>query len=146
VRALVAVVVLLAVAGCGGDDGNDRLTKAELVQQADAVCVEYARKVKALGDPQTLTDLSTYARSAHQALANGLDELRKLRPPAELQTRYDTWVAAGERALGRIDELQKAAAKGDQTEIRRLVDAATREDAQSDRLASQLGMTDCAND
>jgi hypothetical protein len=145
--AVLAGLVVVAVTACGGGGANnERLTKDELVQRANGVCAEYERKVKALGNPQTLTDLVTYARSAHQALADGLEQLRELHPPAELEAKYDTWVAAGDRALERIDELQKAAAKGDQIEIQRLVNAARREDEQSDRLASQLGMTECAND
>jgi hypothetical protein len=145
-RVFYAALLALAVAGCGGGGGDDRLTKDELISQANAICLDYGRKVKALDDPRTLTDLSVYAKSAHQALADGLAQLRKLHPPDELQTRYETWVAAGDRALERIDELQKAADKGDQAEIGRLVNAAQREDARNDRMAQQLGMTDCAND
>jgi hypothetical protein len=146
VRALLAALFVAAVAGCGGGDGNDRLTKDELVQKADAVCADYERKVQALGEPQTLPDLATYARAARAALAHGLDELRELEPPAELETKYETWVNTGERTLERIDELETAAAKGNQIEIRRLIDASSREDEESDRLATELGMSECAND
>jgi hypothetical protein len=147
VRAVFAALLLIAVAGCGGGGGDDRLTKDELMKQANAVCADYAGQLKALGDPpQTLSGLATYARSAHGALADDLARLRKLHPPAELQAKYDTWLAAGDRALERIDELGKAAAKGDQIEIQRLVNAAKTEDEQSDRLATELGMAECAND
>ncbi len=146
VRLLLAGLLVVGAAACGGGGDDERLTKGELVEKADAVCVDYARKVKALGDPQTLTDLSTYAQAAHQALAAGLTELHTLNPPPDLAAKYEAWLAAGDRALDRIDELQKAAAKGDETEIQRLVDAAKREDEQSDRLARELGMTECAND
>jgi hypothetical protein len=147
VRAFVAALLLIAAAGCGGEGGNDRLTKNELLQQANAICADYAGQLKALGDPpQTLSGLATYARSAHGALADDLARLRKLHPPAELQAKYDAWLAAGDRALSRIDELGKAAAKGDQIAIQRLVGAAKTEDEQSDRLATELGMSECAND
>jgi hypothetical protein len=147
VRAVFAALLLIAVAGCGGGGGDDRLTKDELMQQANAVCADYAGQLKALGNPpQTLSGLATYARSAHGALADDLARLRKLHPPAELEAKYDTWLAAGDRALARIDELGKAAAEGDQIEIRRLVNAAKTEDEQSDRLATELGMVECAND
>jgi hypothetical protein len=145
-RALVAGLLLLAVAGCGGGGGDDRLTGEQLAEKADAICAEYERKVDALKDPQSFDQLAAYARSAHSALSNGLADLRELRPPADLESRYDSWVESGDRALGRIDELRMAAEKKNQAEIQTLVAAASREDNESDRLARELGMNECAND
>jgi hypothetical protein len=146
-RPLLAGLALLLAAGCGGGgSSDDRLTSEQLVQKADAICAEYGRKVDALTDPQSFTELAAYARSARQALSDGLSQLRELRPPTDLEARYERWVDAGDRALGRIDELQKAAEKKNQLEIQTLVAAAKREDDASDRLATELGMVECAND
>jgi hypothetical protein len=146
-RTLFAGLLLLAVAGCGGGGGgSDRLTREELAKKADAICTEYESKVDALKDPQSFAELAAYAHSAHRALSDGLSDLRELEPPTDLESRYDSWVGAGDRALARIDELQKAAVKKDQLQIQKLVAAANREDNESDRLATELGMVECAND
>jgi hypothetical protein len=142
---LVGLFVLL-VAGCGGGGGDNRLTSEQLANRADAICAQYAQRVNALQGPGSLAELTAYAQAAHRALAEGLTGLQKLRPPADEETQYASWVATGARALRRIDELEQAAEKMDQLTIARLVASTKREDDESDRLAKKLGMVECAND
>ena len=138
--------LLVVLAGCGGSGDDERLSAAELATRADAICAEYERELGALENPQSFDELATYARGARGALSDGLNDLRGLRPPADLESRYASWVEAGERALARIDELEQAADKDDQAAITKLAAAAEREDGETDRLASDLGMKECADD
>jgi hypothetical protein len=146
-RAPLAGLLVLLVAGCGGGGGgDDRLTSEELASRADAICAQYAQRVNALKGPGSFAELAAYAQAAHRALAEGLTGLQKLRPPTDEETQYASWVETGKRALRRIDELEQAAEQKDQLTIARLVASTKREDAESDELAKKLGMVECAND
>ena len=39
--ATIAVALSLGLAACGSDDSDEGLTKAEVIEQADAVCLDY---------------------------------------------------------------------------------------------------------
>ncbi len=108
VAAVIAAVAALAVGGCGGEDA---LTRAELVRQGDVICRQEAR--------QTNTALTTAGKQAKGHLEENAEliagmlakvkryresaatQLDGLEPPAELQPRYDKYVA-GMRDLAKL--------------------------------------------
>ena len=145
-RALVlAGVSMLLLAACGGG-GDDRLSDDDFRAQASKLCVAYSAKVNSLPDPGGYAELAQYAAEAHKALVVALDGLKDLHPSEALQDDYDEWLESGDRALQRVDELEQAADARDDGEIQRLSAAANAEDVRADKVATRLGIADCAND
>ncbi|MDQ3992684.1 MAG: hypothetical protein M3229_03395 [Actinomycetota bacterium] len=159
-RALLAVgaaLPLLALAACGDGGGGDRLSKRELVQQANAICADYGkrideiqkkyeRRITGLEGKRNLDAIADFAGESRTVAADGVAELRALEPPDDLEQRYDEWLATGDKTVERIDDLHDAAEAGDSRGVKQIVGRADDEQRESDRLAAQLGLTECAED
>jgi hypothetical protein len=141
---LAAGLALLLLAGCGG--GDDRLSDSDFRAQANKLCVAYSQRVNALPDPGGYADLAQYAVSAHKALVTALDGLKALHPSDALDSDYKAWLASNDRSLQRVDALEQAAKDRNDAEIQRLSAAANSEDVRADRIATRLGIAQCAND
>src|SRR6266536_4840663 len=96
--ALVAVLVavVLVAAGCG----KSRLSREDFVAKANTNCKAYEEKQNAIVFPTVnpVAEKTTHTQRAQWGLAlkqiidigdQEIDELRKLRPPKDLQDRYD---------------------------------------------------------
>jgi hypothetical protein len=142
-RAWIALLAAtFTIAGCGGG-GGDRLSRAEFISQADAVCEEYEAKLDALGTPQNAEQLADFADKALPIAQDGREELGELRPPEELQETYDDWLEQGDRAIEIVEDLREAAEDGDTAEIQRIAQEAEAADAEANRLAAQIGFEQC---
>lgn len=141
--AFLAGAMGLAAAGCGG--GSDPLTREELIEEADATCAEFDRRVEEVEEPESLEDIEGYLQEIRPIVEEGTDELDALEPPEELADEYDDWIAATRSAVDRFDELEEAAASGDEQRIQEVFqDVGEGEDA--DRLAQELGFQECGSD
>jgi hypothetical protein len=144
VRALVVgLLAATAVAGCGGDDGGDRLSRAEFISRADAICSRYEARLDALGQPTNVDELESFADKALPIAKDGREELGELNPPEDLEDTYDAWLDRGNEAIQIVERLRDAAEDGDQAEIQRIAQEAQRIDTESNRLAEQLGFEQC---
>jgi hypothetical protein len=145
-RAFLAVVgAALVVAGCGGNGGGgDRLTREEYASQANAICADFKRDVDALEAPQSFEGVVEYAEKARPIFDEHLGRLKDLSPPEELEDTVDRWLATGDRARQRLDDLEAAARDRDERRFAELQAELAREDRESDRLARQVGATTCA--
>lgn len=143
--ALLLLAGSVALAGCGGGGGGDgdRLSQAELVTKADAICQEYEAKLDALGQPQNEEELADFADKAIPIAKDGRDKLGELNPPENQQENYDRWLEQGDRAIEIVEDLRDAAEDGDQAEIQRIAQEAEQVDQESNRLAEQLGFKEC---
>jgi hypothetical protein len=144
-RGLAVLVVLAALAlaaGCGG--GGKQLTKAELVTQADAICRKYEAKINALGEPTSLAGLKEFADKAVPLFDSGLDELRALQPPENLEGTYREWLETGEKQREAAERIGDAADKGDEQGLQRIIRDLGTSEQRSNALAAQLGFKDCA--
>jgi hypothetical protein len=138
---LVLGLALLA-AGCGGG-GGDRLSREQLVAKADAICKDYNAKFNALGQPNSMDELGSFADKALPIAQEGRTKLGELKPPEDLQATYDKWLAEGDKAVDAIKRLRTAAEKNDAAAVRSIGEEANRENHKSDQLASQLGFKAC---
>ncbi|MDQ3630595.1 MAG: hypothetical protein M3417_04830 [Actinomycetota bacterium] len=108
-RMLATAIGVLAVAGCGGDDGP---TKAEFVEQANAVCKEHRDKTSAAAAKLLaggkLPSPQQFGRLAQETIipeyTAQISELRPLEPPAELADDYRAWLADSEALSTRIKQ------------------------------------------
>ena len=134
----------VALAGCGGggEDG-DRLSRAEFISRADAICTEYEAKLDAVGQPSSLEGLKDFADKALPIAREGRDKLGDLNPPEELEGDYDAWLEQGDEAIELVERLSDAAEDGDTAEIQKIAQDAERADTEANRLAGKIGFQQC---
>jgi hypothetical protein len=141
---LAAVAVGVAVAGCGESKGSDRLSKEDYLKRADAVCTAYDHRLEELPEPKTIEGVVTLADEAKPVAERGLAELRKLRPPTDLQEDVDAWLALNQANVDAIDDLRKAAAASDEASARAVSQRAVENEQKADALAKRIGLEECA--
>jgi hypothetical protein len=134
----------LAAAGCGG--GDDRLTREELIEEADATCTEFDQRIEEVDEPESLDDIERYVQEIRPIVEEGTDELEALEPPEELQDEYDDWIAATRSGVERFDELEEAAASGDEQRIQEVLEGAGEGGDEANRLAQEIGLKECGSD
>ncbi len=143
---LVALTCLLA-AGCMGDStsGSARLTEAEWVEAADAICAEFSAELTALPEPESMEELGTLADQAQPIAAAGVARLRDLRPPEETEDQVNEWLELNDANVELIDKLGAAAQGGDETAVQEVAADAADNETKADALAGELGLTDCSD-
>jgi hypothetical protein len=144
---LVVTVVALVAGGCGSN-GN-RLSRAEFVKQANAICAKYEQRVQKRMAGIPAGDEAQLASSIEKVLPvirEGNDELRSLKPPDGLQGHYDRWMKIADAEVAAASKLQKALRKGDRQAIQSAFAELQTKDVDQDRLARQeLGLNGCAS-
>jgi hypothetical protein len=133
----------LAAAGCGGDD---RLTREELVEEADATCADFDQRIEEIDEPESPEDIERYVQEIRPIVEEGTDELAELQPPEELEDEYDQWIQETRSAIDMFDELEEAAASGDEQRIQEVLQGAGEGGEEADRLAQELGFQECGSD
>jgi len=136
----------MLVAGCGGDGGGDRLSLEELIAEADAICAKYEEQLNALETPQSLEDIERLAEEGKPIVEEGVNELKALEPPADLEGQWDALMEHNDANVELIDELREAAASDDQARVQEVAAEAQRQDEETDRLAREIGLEECSND
>jgi hypothetical protein len=156
-RALLAALplVTLAIAGCGGGGGDDEsteskpatteaptaLSKAELIEQGDAICAEVNAAVGTVGTSSAET--GNPAGQAADLYAGMIESLKNLGTPSE-SAGYDEFIAAADELATAEDEVKLATERGDETAM------ATAESNSSSALASfqaaaqEYGFQECS--
>lgn len=156
-RCSAPVVILVAVglvaSACGG--GEETLTKAEFIEQANAICVEGNAQADALVDevvaglpdeptPQQFAELVVELGTRFTPIAEA--QLAKLRALAAPKEDRDTLAALFddiEAAFRGQNQLAEAAAAGDQAAMDRLISGEDDLMADVDRRAVQFGIAEC---
>jgi hypothetical protein len=135
-----------AVAGCsgGGGEPEERLTAEQWIAEADRICAEYEGRLDELPQPDDLEGLAAMAAAAEPIAEEGLDALRGLEPPDELEEEADEWLARTAENVRAIGDLREAAEAGDATRVQELASAGLDNEAAADRLAGALGLDECA--
>ncbi len=154
----IAIAAGLLVAGCGAD-GGDPLTKAEFVEQANAICQTSADEAEpiveaifaGLGEGDPSVDGTIFVRWADAMdelvplFEQQLDDIRALEPPADDQEFIETLLADQRAAIAEFDRLIDAAAAGDVT-ARAALDSDDDLFDDIDRRAREYGLTVCGED
>ena len=146
-RAPTLLLAIAFAAGCGGGGGtNERLTRDEYANRADAICSKYNDQTKALANPTSLSELANVADKTLPILDHAISDLRKLRPPANEQSTADAWLAQIQNLKGDLQEIRDKAKSNDMQGVQAVVPKASQHNAKGNQLASQLGMTVCNKD
>jgi hypothetical protein len=142
----VAALALLA-GGCGSK--GKRLSKAEFVSQANAICATYEKRVQSRMAGISAGDEKQLAGSIEKVLPvirQGNDELRSLKPPASLQGSFNRWMGIAVAEVAAAKKLHDALGKNDLPATQAAFTELQTKDAAQDRLARQdLGLTGCAS-
>lgn len=139
-RLLAIAIVITLTAGCGG--GNKRLSHAEFVKRADALCEASVAKLKQLQNPTNLSALVTYLEQARPIRARFLSDARKLRPPVADEPDWKRALAFDDKVLGYYDEMAAAAKRGDRNNLRRVA-AVLRALPAKNPYEERLGLQGC---
>jgi hypothetical protein len=139
----LGITAAIVIAGCGGDD---RLTREEFVSEAEAICEEFDQRLEDVPDPESADDVERYVDEARPVIEDGLGELRALQPPEELEEQWDELMDRNDEALEVLDDLSEAAASADEARLQEISEEASRQDAETDRMARAIGLENCGSD
>jgi hypothetical protein len=148
VRARLTFVVLVLAAAaiasaCGG--GDDRLSQEEFRQQANSICAKYNAKIEALGNPTSVADIPEFVRRGIPLLQQGIADLRALKPPADLEDDFNRMLDETAKAIPPAQRLADAAENGDAAAVQKAEAEARASSDSSNRLATDLGLDQCAS-
>jgi hypothetical protein len=135
---------LLAAAGCGED--ADRVSAEELISRGDAICAEGQERFAELqaDAPSTAAVAAEQAEALLAVATDSLNELRTIRPPEELQDRYEAYLDARTRALELLEEGRDAAEDKDAGAYGAAQAKAADEQRDRLRLARAVGFEVCS--
>lgn len=144
--AALALTVLLSA--CSG--GSDRLTKAALISQGDAICKTFSDKAGPIGQDITAApsadNLDQYAAAFGQletVFADMIEGLKTLAPPEADQARWDGITSGLEDELAALREAKTAAENGDLTAFNAAGTQIGQLDSQTSQLATTYGFQVC---
>jgi hypothetical protein len=138
-----SVLAIALAAGCGGG-GGDKLSHAEFVDQANAICADYNQRVDALGTPNSFDDIVAFAQDARVIAEEDVGKFKDLNPPDEDRDNWEAYGNKGDEVIALSRDLEKAAKDRDAAEVARLVAASRSRAAESKRIALAMGTAECA--
>jgi hypothetical protein len=144
-RAALLVLALTLLAGCGGGTRTP-LTKEEYASKADAICGKYNEQTKALANPKNLSELAKVADQTLPILGHAISDIGKLEPPAGEKALSDQWQTQVRNLQDDLREIRDKAKAGDMQGVQAIVPKAQDDNAKSNELATQLGMSVCNKD
>lgn len=133
---VLALVGLIAFAGCGGDD---RLSNEEYTEQATEILTSFSTEFQALGaEIQGAQDEEAFSSGVDEAesvIQGTIDEYSELEPPEEAQEGHDQVVSSLEGFSSSLTEVSEAAGSGDEEAVQQ---AATELQAAGVEFQTQL--------
>lgn len=153
-RAFIIVVPALALAasGCGGGGGSEEtsaptttatttaLTKAQLIEQGDAICAEVNAAVGTVGSSSSTRSPAAQAASLYSGMVNSLKNLGAPREAAG----YAEFAAAAEALAKAEDEVKLAAERGDSAALSSAESSASSALSSFQASAGEYGFKDCS--
>lgn len=108
--ATFAISVLALGLACGGDDdgGADKLSKAEIGKQANAICKEFDKKIAAVPQPTGARNPGTAAAYADQTrpiVRQAIAKLDALEPEESIEKDWTIFIAKQKEAANLLDDL-----------------------------------------
>lgn len=133
----------LALAGCG----DDRLDAGDLRDKANAACNKAHVALEKIKDPKSAGQVPAFINQATAATVALLADIKKLKPPKDLQQEYSLAVAVlGDQAQAMQDANKRIKTGADPVVELRSLAQANQELVGRERIAWEgLGVSDCLN-
>jgi hypothetical protein len=146
--ALFGCVLAFLAAGCGGDgDEAGGLTREEFVSELDQICAEFDAAQDELGEPESLEDLAELGPEIEAEFDAAIQDARDLgEPPEEIADDVDRFLDLAEEQKSLVGDLVAAVADGDVQRVGEIAEEGEELDEESDRIATELGAENCAED
>ena len=147
-RAALALVLLLAVAGCGGDDS---LSRGEWADQANAICLDTLKQVEALGRPVNSDAYLRVTPKANELGRDAIERLRDLKAPGSIEGDTERMIKGYEDVV-KLQEVvyqgMKAQREGRESDVNyfRAANQAIEVGRDADKIAKRLHADGCARD
>ncbi len=140
----LAAAALLA-AGCGSDDGPERLPQRDLAKRADAICVTYNAKLKALGEPKDAAAFGAYLDKLVPLSVAQRKELGALQGDDAVQARWERDLKAYDTQLAALRKARAALKTGDSAGFSRIVAGLQPLTQAANRQLDALGAPHCGS-
>jgi hypothetical protein len=140
--AFAGVVVVFAVAGCGG---SESLTAQQLVAKGDAICRELRATAPRAPTSLDLGAIARYADQAYGPARRALQRFRRLKPRQADRRVYAEFVAAGARRTEDVRLLGDAARAGNAQAVKAVARKQEQDAVPYRRAAQQLGFRVCGS-
>jgi hypothetical protein len=143
---LIPAAAILSLGG-GCDGGEDRVSAAELVQKADAICGEERGRFERIqaNPPPNASVAADQTQELIRVTEDANSGLRDLKPPEELQAAYDRYLEARESVVDQMRRGKDAAENQDSADYGAAQAAVAREAPQRRKLAQALGLRVCSS-
>lgn len=142
---MAAGAIALALAACGGD-GDERLSQAELQEQANAICATYDKRIDELAVPSAVEEIPAYVAKAAPIVEDEIDALKELDPSDEDRETFDQMIAEEEKTLAAGRALSDAAETGDDTAVEKALNEGNLASDKADEHARALGLNECVDE
>ena len=121
---VLALVGLIALAGCGSDDSTDSsssssgaLSNEEYAQQAQAILLEFGTSFQQLGteisNSKNTKEFGDLVNQAEDEIQGAIDDFSALQPPPDAQEGHDQTLSALENFSSKLTDVSDAADSGD---------------------------------
>lgn len=152
---LAPALAALSLVACGASDegsnqssdagagpSSSKLSRAELIAQADKICAATAAQIRSQPTPTSLAEVRQTLAEAAKATVDGVNELKGLTPPDAVMADYEAFLKRFEMAA---QQTQDAAEASKSNDIRAVIEAAgnLNGDSESRRLARKIGFKVC---
>jgi hypothetical protein len=138
---LSVALATLVVVGCGG---SSSLSRADLVSRANTICKRVNDKISAAGTATSAADVVRIGPGIVAAEQQGLNELRKLKPPSSLKADWNKILADLQVITNNAGKLVAAARKNDSASAQQAANDSTQRQTELDRLAGRDKLSQCA--
>jgi hypothetical protein len=143
----LGLFAIVLVAGCGGGGRDDGLSREEYVAQLDQICADFDERQKEIGEPESLEDVAEDGPEIQEEFEAAVQRVRDLgEPPEEIADDADRFLELAEEQLELIREIVEAARANDLQRAQEVAEEGESLDDESDRIATELGASSCAED
>jgi hypothetical protein len=129
------------VSGCGG---GGRLSHAEFVKRADAICSAYRGSTQRLAHPRSYAEVLAYVKKTLPVYEAALRKLEQLEPPKQDEAAVRAWLAADRRVVEAEQQLAEAAMRHDFDAVTAASNKVQQAGVDARHAAAELGMKVCA--